>query len=145
MPKHRLRTFSCFDSARCLDGIDFCSAPALGGTLLMEATFDFRFVLTDRSHYESHELAAAFSAWVLCRASCGRTLALPSNPKRLMVRASTASSRPDHRKQRLTRRRQTVGRLRPWPSGPLTPLRSKPRSEERRVGKECRSRWSPYH
>src|SRR3712207_2130962 len=22
---------------------------------------------------------------------------------------------------------------------------SKPRSEERRVGKECRSRWSPYH
>src|SRR5258706_12063382 len=23
--------------------------------------------------------------------------------------------------------------------------RSEPRSEERRVGKECRSRWSPYH
>src|SRR2546430_745890 len=23
--------------------------------------------------------------------------------------------------------------------------RSGPRSEERRVGKECRSRWSPYH
>ena len=23
--------------------------------------------------------------------------------------------------------------------------RSKERSEERRVGKECRSRWSPYH
>ena len=22
---------------------------------------------------------------------------------------------------------------------------AKPRSEERRVGKECRSRWSPYH
>ena len=22
---------------------------------------------------------------------------------------------------------------------------SEPRSEERRVGKECRSRWSPYH
>ena len=22
---------------------------------------------------------------------------------------------------------------------------NKPRSEERRVGKECRSRWSPYH
>ena len=21
----------------------------------------------------------------------------------------------------------------------------RPRSEERRVGKECRSRWSPYH
>ena len=24
-------------------------------------------------------------------------------------------------------------------------LCSEPRSEERRVGKECRSRWSPYH
>ena len=24
-------------------------------------------------------------------------------------------------------------------------LRAKTRSEERRVGKECRSRWSPYH
>src|SRR5256885_15004648 len=26
-----------------------------------------------------------------------------------------------------------------------TPLGLEPRSEERRVGKECRSRWSPYH
>ena len=24
-------------------------------------------------------------------------------------------------------------------------LEDHPRSEERRVGKECRSRWSPYH
>ena len=28
------------------------------------------------------------------------------------------------------------------PEQDLSPL---PRSEERRVGKECRSRWSPYH
>src|SRR5256884_4881343 len=27
----------------------------------------------------------------------------------------------------------------------LVPRRGKVRSEERRVGKECRSRWSPYH
>ena len=27
----------------------------------------------------------------------------------------------------------------------LTAIRINPRSEERRVGKECRSRWSPYH
>ena len=27
----------------------------------------------------------------------------------------------------------------------LKEARSKARSEERRVGKECRSRWSPYH
>src|SRR3712207_9046269 len=26
-----------------------------------------------------------------------------------------------------------------------TSVRTVPRSEERRVGKECRSRWSPYH
>jgi len=25
------------------------------------------------------------------------------------------------------------------------PAWTEPRSEERRVGKECRSRWSPYH
>ena len=25
------------------------------------------------------------------------------------------------------------------------PVRTLERSEERRVGKECRSRWSPYH
>ena len=27
----------------------------------------------------------------------------------------------------------------------LKPLTFRSRSEERRVGKECRSRWSPYH
>ena len=29
----------------------------------------------------------------------------------------------------------------PWPGNPTPRIRS----EERRVGKECRSRWSPYH
>ena len=28
---------------------------------------------------------------------------------------------------------------------PRVPAEGGPRSEERRVGKECRSRWSPYH
>src|SRR3712207_9066750 len=28
---------------------------------------------------------------------------------------------------------------------PVLPIDMLPRSEERRVGKECRSRWSPYH
>ena len=27
----------------------------------------------------------------------------------------------------------------------IPPLTDDERSEERRVGKECRSRWSPYH
>src|SRR3712207_9143929 len=36
---------------------------------------------------------------------------------------------------------------RPRLPGLLLPLQedARPRSEERRVGKECRSRWSPYH
>ena len=34
----------------------------------------------------------------------------------------------------------------PYPSGQgLHVGHARPRSEERRVGKECRSRWSPYH
>src|SRR2546430_17289204 len=32
----------------------------------------------------------------------------------------------------------------PWPKSFLEPT-GYARSEERRVGKECRSRWSPYH
>ena len=37
-----------------------------------------------------------------------------------------------------------VGHPSPQPRSPIVcPERS--RSEERRVGKECRSRWSPYH
>src|SRR3712207_9346327 len=28
---------------------------------------------------------------------------------------------------------------------PVVAIAAEPRSEERRVGKECRSRWSPYH
>ena len=33
-----------------------------------------------------------------------------------------------------------------WPSPEnMSSQRNRVRSEERRVGKECRSRWSPYH
>ena len=32
-----------------------------------------------------------------------------------------------------------------WVKGQELLIISTPRSEERRVGKECRSRWSPYH
>src|SRR2546422_8667213 len=31
------------------------------------------------------------------------------------------------------------------PSHAVRPVMAQARSEERRVGKECRSRWSPYH
>ena len=42
---------------------------------------------------------------------------------------------------RLTETKQLVAP----PTGSAKPLVKQPRSEERRVGKECRSRWSPYH
>ena len=32
-----------------------------------------------------------------------------------------------------------------WTGIPVYKLTEEERSEERRVGKECRSRWSPYH
>src|SRR2546422_2447768 len=35
-------------------------------------------------------------------------------------------------------------RTKPWATSPVPRARTV-RSEERRVGKECRSRWSPYH
>src|SRR5256885_13577794 len=35
--------------------------------------------------------------------------------------------------------------LLPWIERTPAPLLAAIRSEERRVGKECRSRWSPYH
>src|SRR2546428_1043996 len=40
---------------------------------------------------------------------------------------------------------QKVRRGASVPSNKKHSLRKKNRSEERRVGKECRSRWSPYH
>src|SRR3989442_15617544 len=36
-------------------------------------------------------------------------------------------------------------RLRRWLGAPTYIVNDTVRSEERRVGKECRSRWSPYH
>src|SRR2546422_10640288 len=39
----------------------------------------------------------------------------------------------------------SLRRLAGRPSAELTQVPGMGRSEERRVGKECRSRWSPYH
>ena len=41
--------------------------------------------------------------------------------------------------------RQRVALARALVNRPRVLLLDEPRSEERRVGKECRSRWSPYH
>src|SRR6266851_5589648 len=46
-----------------------------------------------------------------------------------------------------SRRTKRLGRQRDWWTSQRNQadLLSEARSEERRVGKECRSRWSPYH
>src|SRR3712207_7002456 len=43
------------------------------------------------------------------------------------------------------RRTPPSSRCQTRPRFPSHNLNQRPRSEERRVGKECRSRWSPYH
>src|SRR5438874_10852197 len=52
------------------------------------------------------------------------------------------ASRDDERRRR---RAATHHRYRRHPHDGLGPGRRAARSEERRVGKECRSRWSPDH
>ena len=41
--------------------------------------------------------------------------------------------------------KDVAAHLEDYPEGTSRVLREAIRSEERRVGKECRSRWSPYH
>ena len=61
--------------------------------------------------------------------------------EKLPVRGSRSQDKPlggDLREKKLPKRRRRLRVFRPPPFSLL-------RSEERRVGKECRSRWSPYH
>src|SRR3712207_6940625 len=60
------------------------------------------------------------------------------------VRAACAplGAAPEAFVRRLPRAGLAASRL---PNGRTLRLWSRGRSEERRVGKECRSRWSPYH
>src|SRR5258708_20337835 len=53
----------------------------------------------------------------------------------------TSVEKVSTRHARVRAPRQAVNRTAP----DLHTLAGKSRSEERRVGKECRSRWSPYH
>ena len=47
--------------------------------------------------------------------------------------------------ERTARKYERVGKLPSELKRPHTWVTRANRSEERRVGKECRSRWSPYH
>src|SRR5687768_18579232 len=72
----------------------------------------------------------ALPIFAASRASGAKTFPLRTPPPR---ECSASSPAPDLRGTRTGTSPRT--RSTPWPS----------RSEERRVGKECRSRWSPYH
>src|SRR3712207_7046993 len=75
---------------------------------------------------------------------CSSDLAEGSDRHRALLR-SVAVEEPaaaaDDRFQELVHHVDAAGRM--HPAEPL--VKALIRSEERRVGKECRSRWSPYH
>src|SRR2546422_7038077 len=73
------------------------------------------------------------SVTALPRAS-SKMLGASSFPRKERLWGSHASSPPKEGSLRQTLREQSLGGL-----------VNLDRSEERRVGKECRSRWSPYH
>src|SRR5437667_8147181 len=52
---------------------------------------------------------------------------------------------PETPRGRRRRERGDAEGKRGLPSRPIRPRQRGHRSEERRVGKECRSRWAPYH
>src|SRR5256885_2650437 len=56
----------------------------------------------------------------------------------ILGRAVRHGQGQDHRDVLGSSERHRIGKV-------LTAVRRLTRSEERRVGKECRSRWSPYH
>src|SRR3712207_8646509 len=69
----------------------------------------------------------------------GRVPAIADHVARISVRhASPPAGRTGRCALIALRPRHRTGRE-------LGPARAAGRSEERRVGKECRSRWSPYH
>src|SRR2546422_3720672 len=61
-------------------------------------------------------------------------------------RRARQEERPQDREPtRSTPRSARIGRRGPRRCASWPPWGRRGRSEERRVGKECRSRWSPYH
>ena len=57
--------------------------------------------------------------------------------------ASATSAMPPHINNGKMPYCSANGPIKARPTGPAAACKG--RSEERRVGKECRSRWSPYH
>jgi len=79
--------------------------------------------------------AAALAAQALDRAGASETAARAAAEGRQQAEAETAEARKETdaaREDATTARKEAT-------------TATEARSEERRVGKECRSRWSPYH
>src|SRR6266496_3544896 len=71
----------------------------------------------------------------------GRESARPHGHERLRTTKSMDESVGKARRARRIRGHEVTGLA----GKPLAHAADVERSEERRVGKECRSRWSPYH
>src|SRR2546429_6826509 len=91
---------------------------------------------------------------IRCVAVTGvQTCALPISSRRRTTAECSSDTRRFSPEARRARSRFPFGDHRGSPSACKQPRRRSPparraarnRSEERRVGKECRSRWSPYH
>src|SRR5256885_5410098 len=79
-----------------------------------------------------------------------QTCALPiSKPQGTVApedpRIQMGGTEDGERAQRAPRKRQDDRQSHPGVLVPVKRTHRDDRSEERRVGKECRSRWSPYH
>ena len=90
-----------------------------------------------RARYAAQSLA--LTGWVQNEDDGSVTLEVQGDPAKFM-KLFALIQRSDY--IQITRIRQKDVELDPWERG--FSVRGY-RSEERRVGKECRSRWSPYH
>src|SRR5579859_2986721 len=71
--------------------------------------------------------------------------ASPSTSLSLLSSASPTDSTSDHDQGPITSAYSSIFAAKCIGQGNRVPSGARKRSEERRVGKECRSRWSPYH
>jgi len=102
--------------------------------------------LTEHPRLMGFALAAVFiglAVGIAALTSLTRDLGRRPVGRRTPARAGVPDALEDH--LRALRIRADDAHMTTWRGGATYPAGLYPRSEERRVGKECRSRWSPYH
>ena len=85
-------------------------------------------------------MSLVLSALVGCSPTYGNMHFLPSPEQEATMRADSQRVQRDERVERAERRRERREEM----MDEADAIKRQLRSEERRVGKECRSRWSPY-